>query len=279
MKVRTSVARVSGRAMRTAAARRRLALCWPRAAKAMVRRVSRASHVHRHAHALQVNVRLTLGDRAQAPALARVPANAFYASTILRETTSHRATLRELRTMLATQTRASHDVQPVVERHSEHVVRTSTIASRVQAAALIAPKLTGLHRERRTTRPAPLATTTITRAAAHTPDIARPVRTQPATAPSTHTTSRELVWRSPDPARDIEQTMAASTHSIAQAVAQRSSSPQPAPAEVASIVAAQVRKAHAVFTAPEGPALDRLANEVMRRVEKSLRIERERRGR
>ncbi|MET0754889.1 MAG: hypothetical protein ABWY31_02095, partial [Pseudoxanthomonas sp.] len=102
--------------------------------------------------------------------------------------------------------------------------------------------------------------------------------TQPA-APAPR--AQELVWnpsaqatRNAGPAQQD-----ASIAGAAQRTAMAPASTACTPAEVEAIASRQIRAARPAGESWDSGTADRIASEVMRRVEKNLRIERERRGR
>lgn len=101
----------------------------------------------------------------------------------------------------------------------------------------------------------------------------------PGTTVRRSTQRRQLVWQTPSRSRDPANVAEAPAATTAQPADRSASHASPAPAEIANAVAAHMRTTTATWTEPDRAAFDRLANEVMRRVEKDLRIERERRGR
>jgi hypothetical protein len=194
-----------------------------------------------------------------------------------RSTHPDRVTVRELRTMtLASRERPSRSVARS-QRLSTRSVHRSTMASHALAPAMATRPMIVQRQDRSVVVAAP--------ASGHlvrpTPAFSGPAATAAAAQASLHATrsaTHELVWGAPEShaansAREPAQPVA---HAVAT---QPTAPPNRTHADIAVAVAAQVRKATESFAMPQGPALDRLADEVMRRVEKGLRIERERRGR
>lgn len=276
MKARQAMARVSGRAMRAGATRRPMALCWPRAAKAMVRGTGSVSHADRHVHAWMVNVRVDAGVALPVRLSTTLVKSAQSSTT----RASHHTTVRELRTMLQTSyAYATPGASRTVQRNSARIVRRSTIVSRPVVASTVGPGRITQHREGTTAATPNTAVMTVAKRLASPSNRAKPAQTPPTSSHSAYTTTRELVWSKTDSLRNVDRTVETLVQPVAQSIAHGTPTTQSVSAEIATAVTAQVRKATAAYAAPQGPALDRLADEVMRRVEKNLRIERERRGR
>jgi hypothetical protein len=268
---------------------RPLTLCWAKpvrpAAPSGARTTSHATHLHRHSTTLNLHFAVSMQNRPERvtaatlhfpapPAVAR-PAGATH--TERRHLTLHHLrtdTSRSQRETMFAFTRrvdrvhsfrTTNVAMPSAERMPEAVVARPVTSARAPEAVLPA-------QPRRRAAMTLATPTRESRAAAPTQAPSKPMRSPAATTP--------LVWRkSTSPAREPvdEQSIAESDSTAARA---RSNSPAPISSAGPPAPAITAQQAREVLRANllDSTVADRLADDVIRRVEKRMRIERERRG-
>lgn len=282
MKVRTPVARMSGRAM-AIAPRRRLVLSWrsvlPLAARASTMVVHRHSQVNAwwvDVHVAQ-HARNTTHVTASVPSLPATPrarSNTNIAAPIPRALPRARAhrTVAHARTTRMEQ----HTLQTrVTLRPMHHVVAPPhAVASQAPRDALSHART---HSRMAAMPVQTLSSTMVTIARAQVPPAVRTAA--PPTTTRLLAQRLPLVWQTRPSSRDPAAARPSNIVALPTPAAPGAHAAPPG-AEIATAVAAGMRNAaKAAWAAPDRASLDRLTDEVMRRVEKNLRIERERRGR
>jgi len=267
---------------------RPLTLCWARpvrpAASSIAHRVFQTTHRHHHS-AVHLHFALTVQQRAEraTSATAQLPKIGTATRLVHATHTEHGS-----RTLNHVRTNTSHvqrESTSTLDRRIEHVHTSSTTsvltspahrASETSSAA----RRVSIPRAQEITSPPPRprARALITfamlpkesRAAAPAQLTARKATHAPATPAS-------LVWRKPpSPAEQLEAKPDIDADGV-QAPARTTGSPPAATAPLPTITPQQAREAVRANLL-DGAVADRLADDVIRRVEKRLRIERERRG-
>lgn len=267
---------------------RRLTLCWAKpvrpAAPSIAHTTSHATHLHRHSTTLNLHFAVSMQHRPEHAAAATLhyPAPIAVARPAGHTHTERRyLTLHHLRTHTSRVQRESvfAFTRPVDRIHSFTATSAAMASAQRAPAAAIAPIVTSVRAPETTVSAQPRRRAIMTLAnperesrGAPTQATSKPMRSPAAVA--------SLVWRkstSPAPVQVDEQSIAESDSTPARA---RPGSPPPigstAP-PVPAFTAQQTREAVRANLLDSAVA-DRLADDVIRRVEKRMRIERERRG-